>query len=126
MCGVCGNSSIDQYKARLYKNLLTNDAAISDSKFIETLCANEVKKAVVSLKRMIGNLPILLSPIIDTSYNLQQKLEDVNPKSVQTASSGLWQSQVCVDASTSCLHTERDCTYTLMTVLKQYLQKKTR
>ena len=89
-----------------------------DSNLIETLCANEVKKAVVSLKRMIANLPILLSPIIDTAFNLQQKLGDVNLKSVQTASSGLWQSQVCVNASTSVLHTERDCTYTLITVPK--------
>ena len=94
-----------------------------DSNLIETLCANEVKKAVVSLKRMIANLPILLSPIIDTAFNLQQKLGDVNLKSVQTASSGLWQSQVCVNASTSVLHTERDCTYTLITVPKQYLRK---
>ena len=41
---------------------------------------------------------------------------DINLKDVSTAASGLWYSDVCINATTTLLHTERDCSYTLITI----------
>ena len=44
---------------------------------------------------------------------------DVNLQQVKTSSSGLWQSKVCINATTKKWHTENDCSYTLVSVPKQ-------
>ena len=63
---------------------------------------------------------MLLSPTINEKYG------HINLKEVATSKVGLWQSQLCIDASTKIEHVERDCTYTLISIPKQdiYLGEK--
>ena len=47
------------------------------------------------------------------------KIGNVNMKTVSTTECGLWKSSICVNATTSEMHTENDCTYTVIAVLCQ-------
>ena len=68
-------------------------------------------------------MTLLITPVLDAAYKLQKMLGDVNLRQVMTSDCGAWQSQTCVNASTSILHTERDCTYTLISVPQQKLKR---
>ena len=85
---------------------------------IELLVAKEIRTAVSSLQKKIRNMSLLISPVLDAAYKLQKTMGDVNLSQVMTSNCGAWQSQICVNASTSILHTESDCAYTLISVPK--------
>ena len=50
---------------------------------------------------------------------MQSDHGDVNLQQVQTSSSGLWQSKVCINDSTTKWYTENNYSYTLVSVPKQ-------
>ena len=68
-------------------------------------------------------MPLLISPVLNAAYKLQKTLGNVNLSQVMTSDCGARQSQICVNASTDILHTERDCTYTLISVPQQKLKR---
>ena len=72
-----------------------------------------------NVAKYIRNITQLISPILDISYDMQKKYGNINFKDVQTSSIGMWQSQICVNATTSIVHTEDDCTYTFIHVPNQ-------
>ena len=90
---------------------------------IEVLVAKEIRTVVSTLKKMIRNMPLLISPVLNAAYKLQKTLGNVNLSQVMTSDCGARQSQICVNASTDILHTERDCTYTLISVPQQKLKR---
>ena len=96
--------------------------------YIEDICFDEIQKGMKILGKYIRNITQLISPILDISYNMQKKYGNINFKDVQTSSIGMWQSQICVNATTLIVHTEDDCIYTFIHVPNQQfkLSKKER
>lgn len=52
---------------------------------------------------------------------MQDDYVNINLEEAKTSNSGLWQSQICVDASTDIAHTENECTYSLIQIPNQDL-----
>ena len=115
-------SSITQYTNKKSKLDTTQTKIDETSKKYETLCANEVIRAVDSMKGVFPNIHRLISPMIDNAFLLQDDIGDINLKQVETTEVGLWQSEICVNAITKIFHTEKDITYTLITVPPQIRQ----
>ena len=78
-----------------------------------------MKQSIASFRKYVRNINHLLSPIFDEAFNSQSDWGDIGIVRVKTSDSGLWQSQICIDASTSIEHTENDCTYTVISIPKQ-------
>ena len=57
---------------------------------------------------------------MNIAYNLQTEIGDCNFLKTAVSEAGLWQSSVCVNCQTSILHTENDCTYTVITTPSQH------
>ena len=57
-----------------------------------------------------------IAPILNVAYSKQEQDGDVNFKIATTSKNGLWQSKLCVDAITRDFHTEKDITYTFISV----------
>lgn len=83
------------------------------------MLALEMDNATNAFARHIRNIKHFLSPIIDEAYKMQANIGDINIQRVASIKSGLYQSQVFVDASTEVAHTENDCTYTLISIPNQ-------
>ena len=66
---------------------------------------------------------LLLIPILHATNELQKELGNIGLQNVITSRSCVWQSQVCVNATTKKFHIEKDCLYTLITVPKQSIKK---
>ena len=75
------------------------------------------------MEKFVRNMPLLISPVLNTAHTLQTIKGDVNLRKVMTSNDGAWQSQVCVNASTSILHTECDCTYTMISIPSQMIKR---
>ena len=88
-------------------------------KLLENFIASELDNTVNSFSRYLRNIIGLLSPIIDKAYFLQAELGNIYKGKVKTSDSGLWSTQVCIDASTTVINTENDCTYTVISVTKK-------
>ena len=72
-------------------------------------------------QKYLRNILQLISPILDISYDMQ-KYGNINFQEVKTSTIGMWQSQICVNATMSILHTEDDCTYTFIHVPNQQIK----
>ena len=44
---------------------------------------------------------------------------NINMNQISISECGMWQPSICINAQTTQLHTENDCTYTVITVPKQ-------
>ena len=69
-----------------------------------------------TLMTIIPTLQGLITPVIDVAYRLQDEICDISLKKMPSSICGLWHTSVCVNAHTPQLHTDQDCTYTMMTV----------
>ena len=61
-----------------------------------------------------------MAPILNVAFEKQDSTGDINFKEVMTTKTGLWQSELCCNAVTKDFHTERDITYTLISVPYQF------
>lgn len=50
------------------------------------------------MKSVIKNISKLVSPVINTIFDIQLKYESVGLKDVATSNSGMWQSSMCANA----------------------------
>ena len=72
---------------------------------LENKVAMEMKQSIVSFRKYVRNIHQLLSPIVDKAFNSQSDWGNIGIVKVKTSDSGLWHSQICIDASTSIEHT---------------------
>ena len=112
-------SSVGQYTNIKSKSVATTSKIDMAASKFENDCANELEKAILSLKRIIANISNLICPILKAGFDLQTEQGQINFKKVFTSDLGLWQSSICVNAITKEFHTEKDVTYTLITVPSQ-------
>ena len=103
-------------KSKINHRQLSN---IEKSDILENKVAMEMKQSNVSFCKYVGNITHLLSPIINEALNSKSDWGDIGIVKVKTSDSGLWQSQICIDASTSIGHAENECTYTVISMQKQ-------
>ena len=88
------------------------------------MCGEEINRATSTLQRRFRNIHLLLAPVVKTAHAIQELVGDINLKSLCTSEKGSWQFNVWVNATTALPHTERDCSYTLITVPLQHAQRK--
>ena len=61
---------------------------------------------------------------MQAAKDLQNDMGNFGLQEVKTSRSGVWQSQVCVNATTKLFHIEHVCSYTPITVPKQSMKIK--
>ena len=54
------------------------------------------------------------------AYEYQKEFETNILSNVESSKHGIWQLQICVNASTAELNTEINCTYTVIAILNKY------
>ena len=107
------------YATKSYRNMVYNKKVNMYAEEIENSSANEIEIAVKGLSQVNYNVHMLISLVVNVAFNMQGIHGDINLKSVKTTSSSLWQSKVCINASTKNWHTENNISYTLVSVPKQ-------
>lgn len=118
------DSSVGQYttkkKDTLQKQIILN----MEATLYETLCANEISRSVNDLQKFLPNIKRIIAPVLETSFNLQiTEAKDLNLREMSSYKDGCWQTCICMDAQTKHKHTEHDCTYTLISIPQQNIQK---
>ena len=66
---------------------------------------------------------LLISPVVDVAYSLQDTMGDVNLRRVMASDCGGRQSSMCVNASTPILYIESKCNYTLISIPLQQVKR---
>ena len=81
---------------------------------IDELCAIDLKTGVLSLVSIIPNIRDYIAPTLNITFLLQSNIGNLNMKKTSVTDEGMWQNSICVNAQISILHTENDCTYTVI------------
>ena len=110
-------SSISQYVSK--KTVDPN--VLFKSLHFEYHCKIHLDFAIKSFQKIIPNVKKLICPILNSAHQFQKEVGDINFREVQSSNLGLWQSSICVNAMTRIFHTEKDVTYTIISVPKQNL-----
>ena len=121
------NSSVSIFvnKKSTSKNPNKQITIDNHAKDLEDICASVICNSVTSLNNVLTEITHWLSPIIDTGNKLQETLGSNIKKEVATSKSGLWNTMLYLYGNTEHMHTEKDCVYTIITVLTQsFLRKK--
>ena len=117
--GMKDNSSVGQYTNRQYKDsskmLMSNVNAIG----LEEMVARELEAGIEGISKITPNIRKLIAPVINVAYREQLKKGDINLNKGALFDSGLWQSNISVNARTASFHTENDSTYTVISIPKQ-------
>ena len=113
------HTSVGQYKSKRCNSEEKQKIITEKSNLKEYECCEEIGRAVGRLSKMIRNIKHKISPVLNVGFNLQRDNVDVNFKKVLSSNYGCWQSSICVNAQTKEFHTEKDCTYTLITIPNQ-------
>ena len=117
------HSTVGQYKN---KPRLSKIKTIQ-SYVIEDLVARELKDGIQSLGAILPVLQDYIAPVFHVAEKLQSIIGNINIKKGKYAEYGIWKSVFCVNAQTTEMHSEDDCSYTVITVPKQILfDKKTK
>ena len=90
---------------------------------LEEMAACELKSAVNGMRKILPNINDFIAPTLITAYQIQKEIGDFNMNKVSISECGMWQSCICVNAQTTHIHTENDCTHTVITVPKQNIKK---
>ena len=117
--GLIDKSSLTQFVHKKFKNKTKMNIAKMAAQSFEHLLAQDIKHGVQSLISILPKIQEYIAPTLNIAYNLQKEIGDCNLKETAVSEVGLWQSSICVDCQTSSLHTENDCTYTIITTPNQ-------
>ena len=117
--GIVNNSSVTQYVCKKYSAANSTIAAKTDSEYLEAMSSRELDNGITNLCKVIPTLRYYISPTLSVAHNLQQEIGDCNIRKMKHSDTGIWQASICVSCHTSNLHTENDCTYTVITTPKQ-------
>ena len=115
------NSTVSQYVSRKGKNENEAFSNKNEADVFESLVSDEVEVAVDKFTKYFPNIKSMIAPILNVAFDKQVSTGDVNFKEVMTSRQGLWQSELCCNAVTKDFHTERDVTYTLISVPYQFI-----
>ena len=86
----------------------------------EERCANELMTAQDSICRILPLNKIFVMPILTAAHvTMEENCGNSQLNITKCNASGCWASSICVNAQTTDLHTEKDCTYTIITAPKQ-------
>ena len=86
----------------------------------------ELKDAICNVGRILPNFKECIAPVLKVACDLQDVHGDINIKRNSYFEYGIWKSVVSVNSQTKQLHTENDCSYSVITVPKQNAMKKKR
>ena len=117
--GLIHNSSVTQYVHKKHKNDLTTQKLSIHANTFDMLSALDMKQGVSSLASVIPTLKEHIAPTLNVIHNLQSDIVDLNMKRTSLSDHGMWQNSICVNCQTTDLHTENDCTYTVVTIPNQ-------
>ena len=113
------NTSVGQYVTK-------KSTSVTKQNFIETLAkeyechiADDISRSTKDISKFVPKIKTIISPVIATAYELQSSIRNINIQKCNASRSGCWQTSICIDASTGELHTEKDCTYTLISIPNQ-------
>ena len=116
-------SSVSQYSNKKSKNKQKQQLIDDKATRMEYLTSKHTSLSVKSLSRVLPQVKNFISPLLLAAKSKQEKLGSINFKDVDTTKDGIFQSVVCVNSTTKVFHTEKDCTYTLITVPSQTTPK---
>ena len=113
------NSTVSQYVTKTSMKASRIEEVSKENADIENIVSKEVKVSVERLSKYFPNIRELIAPILNVAYVKQIDDGDINFNLSKTSKDGLWQSELCVNAITRDFHTEKDVTYTLISVPQQ-------
>ena len=110
-------SSVGQYT-------VNKDASINQQcniVVIEELIGRELKQGIDILSSVQPSMSLkqCVSPVLHVAKQLQSCKGDIRLKESSYADYGIWKSVLCVNAVTQEMHSEDDCSYTVITVPRQ-------
>ena len=93
---------------------------------IEDMITVEMNLAKLTLSKIVQQVERLILPALDVAHDMQRQYSDINLKLRGQSCDNMWSTNVCINATTEEYHTEKDTSYTLITVPLQNfnLQKK--
>ena len=68
------------------------------------------------MEKKIPNISKLISPLLDVAFQKQEKIGNINFVGGDSTRYGVWHTSICVNATTEIFHTEKDVTYTLISI----------
>ena len=57
---------------------------------IQSICSNEITKAIKSLSSILSKIKMLISPVLHTAHQIQKKTSNVGLTEVETSGIGCW------------------------------------
>ena len=112
-------STVGQYvtcKPKKQKNI---ERVANNNEELKNLISTEISFATSKFEKWFPNVGELICPILNVAFEKQHTDGDINLKEQTISDSGLWQSEIYINAMTHDFHTEKDITYTLVSVPDQ-------
>ena len=113
------HTSVGQYVKKRSNNPIKQSSINATANSYEKRIDVQINSSVASISKFIPNIKTLISPVLETAFEIQKETGSINLQSFPSSKNGCWQTSICVDAQTSHFHTENDCTYTLISVPDQ-------
>ena len=119
------NSSVGVYTNRKNTNVLKQESIDATAAAVEELCSSSISYGIEVLSRVVPEIGHLLSPIVDVANKITNDNLDTDKLLMEgeNSSKGCWNAMLNVNGKTELFHTERDCTYTFITVPHQVMKK---
>ena len=83
---------------------------------VESDIASLINGGVDELTRILPETHLMLAPILNIAFEIQNKIERKVLTPTKVTSSGSWNTHIFVDGCTEKFHTEKDCAYTCIHV----------
>ena len=113
------DSSVGQYAIKKNVNENKQEVILQNANIFEARASKEIDRSVNDLSKVVPLIRYILSPVIQSAYNLQRKIGNIQLKESLSSNNGCWQKSICINAETKDYHVEKDCTYTLISIPKQ-------
>ena len=110
------NSSVGTYAV---KKRHTDDRQLQVEQMadqIEDMITVEMNLAKLTLSKIVQQVERLILPALDVAHDMQRHYSDINLKLRGQSYDNMWSTNVCINSTTEEYHTEKDTSYTLITV----------
>jgi hypothetical protein len=93
------HTSIGQYTEKKNVNPI-KQANINDiANRYEKLTDSQISSSITSLSKFIPEIRSLISPVLETAFEIQQNTTDINLNSTASSKDGCWQTTICMNTS---------------------------